>query len=63
MRGLTDEEYRVLAAPEWEPAPHEVIDALVARGLMVLTHRDETGENYLPSPTGALLLRVAKAKP
>lgn len=62
VRGLTDEERRVLAAGEWEEDDPDVIDRLVERGLLRLTHRDETGENYLPTRAGALLLSLTKEK-
>jgi hypothetical protein len=62
MRGLTDEERRELAAGEFEEGDPEVIDRLVQRGLMRLTSHDETGENYLPTRIGALLLGLAEGR-
>lgn len=63
MRGITNEERRELARGEWEPGDPDVIDRLVERGLMRLTHRDEEGANYLPTKAGALLLSLKESEP
>lgn len=61
MRGLTDQELAVLLAPKDEVCDPDIVDRLVARGLMTLVGTDELGELWLANESGLRAARLAKA--